>query len=113
MINKLLKKGGYTLNVIDLRDHFSIKNNPFRFYKYEKKEWDKLTQSTIFYTNRLRFTEYLSKFKQNGFKIIDYKTIKNSKNISSSSISSDFIKFNPTELKTESIILLCKKIGGI
>ena len=56
------------LHVIDLRDHVNPRN-PFGFYRYSEEEWRKLTNRTIFYTNRLRTKDYIDLLLKNNFSV--------------------------------------------
>jgi len=70
-LSNVMKKGGLMYHSIDLRDHYNF-NNPFLFYKYSKKTWEKyLTKEGISYTNRIRYNEYLKLFRKYEFKIIN------------------------------------------
>ncbi|MFA6551798.1 MAG: class I SAM-dependent methyltransferase [Patescibacteria group bacterium] len=66
--NRYLPVGGLMIHDIDLRDHINVAS-PYNFYKYDEAEWNKLTQGSIFYTNRLRLSDYLNIFTKHNFKI--------------------------------------------
>ncbi|MBD3363267.1 methyltransferase domain-containing protein [Candidatus Dojkabacteria bacterium] len=68
-----LKNGGYMIHRVDLRDHINVAN-PFNFYKYSTPEWEKTTKGSIFYTNRLRVSDYLKIIKKNKLILIDMVT---------------------------------------
>lgn len=69
-LSKILKNDGLMYHSIDLRDHYNF-NNPFLFYKYSKRTWEKyLAKEGISYTNRVRYNEYIKLFKKHGFKIL-------------------------------------------
>jgi 2-polyprenyl-3-methyl-5-hydroxy-6-metoxy-1,4-benzoquinol methylase len=99
-ISKYLKKGGYMIHEIDLRDHVNILN-PCNFFRYEENDWDKLTKDTIFYTNRLRASDYKREFEKNGLKEI-YSSPRIEKRALPSNlpISKDFQKYVKTDLST-------------
>lgn len=70
-LSKVMKKGGLMYHSIDLRDHYNF-NNPFLFYKYSKKTWERyLTKEGVSYTNRIRYTQFMNLFKKWGFKVIN------------------------------------------
>jgi len=73
-LTKVIKKGGLIYHSINLRDHYNF-NNPFLFYKYSKKTWEKyLTKEGVSYTNRLRYRDFMKLFKKYGFKVLNEDT---------------------------------------
>jgi hypothetical protein len=60
------------IHEIDLRDHVNVLN-PLNFYKYSEEEWEKLTRDSIFYTNRLRATDYIILLKKNNLKVMNIR----------------------------------------
>ncbi len=67
---RILKQGGTALHSIDLRDHYNF-SNPFLFYKYSDKIWNKyLTKLGISYTNRVRYNDFIKMFTDAGFSIL-------------------------------------------
>ncbi len=66
---KYLKKNGLMIHQIDFRNHLNFEN-PFDFYKYSNKKWELLIKNSIFYTNRLRVSDFEELFKKNNFKIL-------------------------------------------
>jgi len=57
------------IHQIDFRNHLNFEN-PFDFYKYSNKKWELLIKNSIFYTNRLRVSDFEELFKKNNFKIL-------------------------------------------
>jgi len=110
-INSLLVTGGYAIHAIDLRDHFNF-DNPFNFYKYPEKEWNKLTKGTIMYTNRLRAKDFIELFKKNGFKLVYIKENIQQDKINNLKISDFFSKYSQKELSVEDIQVIYKKTRG-
>ncbi|MFA5024712.1 MAG: methyltransferase domain-containing protein [Patescibacteria group bacterium] len=76
-MNLVLNDGGIMVHEIDFRDHTNF-NRPLANLKYTDEEWDKLTKDTIFYTNRLKLSDYIEIFQRNNFEIIDIKAEINS-----------------------------------
>ncbi|MDD4353779.1 MAG: methyltransferase domain-containing protein, partial [Candidatus Nanoarchaeia archaeon] len=75
-LSSVMKKSGLMYHSIDLRDHYNF-NNPFLFYKYSKKTWEKyLTKEGVSYTNRIRYTGFMKLFEEYGFEVINEKTQK-------------------------------------
>ena len=64
---RVLKPGSITSHQIDLKDHLSYSLNNLRFSPII---WEsRFFQNLDFYTNRLRFSEYVSIFESVGFKV--------------------------------------------
>jgi len=102
-----LKKGGIMIHEIDLRDHFNLKD-PFDFYRYSEKEWEKLTRGSIFYTNRLRSSDFARIFIRNHFRIVS-RDIFQKKNLPKN-INSELKKYQKEDLLDTSVVLVLKKI---
>ena len=104
---KYLKKEGVMIHEIDLRDHVNIKGNPFNFYKYSQEKWDKLTKGTIFYTNRLRVSDFDKIFKKNKLKIINIKTKKTNL---PKVVNKEFIsRYSQKDLEVDFLLLILRK----
>jgi SAM-dependent methyltransferase len=75
--NKILKKNGLFINVIDYSDHFSHSDksiSAINFLQYSDKEWNRYADNRYMYMNRLRHDDYLSLFSSNGHSILDVET---------------------------------------
>jgi 2-polyprenyl-3-methyl-5-hydroxy-6-metoxy-1,4-benzoquinol methylase len=107
-ISKYLKKDGYMIQEIDLRDHINVLN-PFNFFRYEESVWDKLTKGTIFYTNRLRASDYKREFEKNGLKEIYCKSTIEKALPKKLLISKDFQKYTKADLSTTIIFSILVK----
>ena len=71
-ISMLLKKGGYTIHQVDLRDHFYIREKCYlNFLRYSPKFWKFFGD-----TNRCRISEYINLFEKYNFEIIAIKSKK-------------------------------------
>ncbi|MFH1590555.1 MAG: methyltransferase domain-containing protein [archaeon] len=102
----LLKKGGIIYHQIALDDHFSP-DYPFDFYSYSTETWEKMTGESIFYTNRLRASDFLSLFRKTGFKILS-KTLL-TKDINNDKIHDCFSKFSSEDLSVYALHVVLKK----
>ena len=70
-MSDLLREGGMAFHAVDLKDKFHFFGNPFLFYKYSDRVWDRfLTEESVTYTNRLRYREYVDLFAANGFELV-------------------------------------------
>ena len=70
-MHTMLRDGGMAFHIVDLKDKFHFFGNPFLFYRYSDRVWDRfLTEESVTYTNRLRYREYVDLFAANGFEIV-------------------------------------------
>ena len=65
-ISRVTKKGGMGIHEIDLRDHF-FQSTPLRLLQYPDWLWNLMGWYRPGYTNRLRFSDFLSLFNSVGF----------------------------------------------
>lgn len=108
-MNLFLKQDGVMVHNIDLRDHFNM-NFPTNFYKYSDYEWTKLVYNTYFYTNRLRFSDYLGELKINNFEIISIKKNVRKDSTKQITIHPEFKnKYDIADLETMSCTLVVRK----
>jgi SAM-dependent methyltransferase len=104
---RILKPGGFLYHNIDLRDHYNF-NSPFLFYKYDNHIWQTyLTREGVSYTNRLRFDDFIRLFKENGFEIIHFQTIKQECDINT--LSPEYKTKDIDSLQTTGLSILLKK----
>lgn len=68
-LSRISKPNSIHIHYIDFRDCFSGKKNNL-FFKEEFWE-SKIILNSGFYTNRIQLSEFLKKFKLNGFKVLD------------------------------------------
>ena len=76
-IGLLLKGGGVTSHVIDLRDHRFGDADPLHFLRYSDREWLFLTRYRSAFSNRLRLRDYVRELRKAGFKAIKVRKMKN------------------------------------
>ena len=68
-IKRILKPTGIVSHKVDLKDHLSSSLNNLRF---SENIWEsKFMSSSGFYTNRLRYDQMISIFKDSGFKVVN------------------------------------------
>jgi SAM-dependent methyltransferase len=66
-IHRILKPEGCSTHVIDLKDHLQSSLNSLRF---NEEFWESpFVSNSGFYTNRLRFNDYMSLFSTSGFQV--------------------------------------------
>lgn len=103
-LNEIMEKKGLMYHKIDMRDHYNF-NNPFLFYKYSNKTWNKyLTKEGISYTNRLRYNDFRQLFSKYKFKIV--KEVKRRFSLKSKKIH---IKFQNKDLDIGILKILVRK----
>ena len=71
-IARLLKPGGVTGHVIDMRDHRDF-DDPFDFLRYPDWLWKLATNRRPFYTNRWRLYDFEDAFRRAGLDIVDVR----------------------------------------
>ena len=92
-LSRISKFNAIQIHYIDFRDCFSGGMNNLRF---DDKFWEsKLVFESGFYTNRISYFQWLDKFKDNGFSILDVKNSKFNKDpIKSKDISNSIYRKN-------------------
>ncbi len=65
---RVTRKGGIGIHEVDLRDHF-FQQTPLRLLQYPDWLWNLMAWNRPGYTNRLRFSDYMKHFDDEGFKI--------------------------------------------
>lgn len=105
---KYLKTGGLMIHEIDLKDHINAAN-PFNFYKYGQKEWDDLAGRTIFYSNRLRWADYLKIFNELNFKVEFLETQRKALP-ANLKISKEFFGYKKEELEIVQAFVILRKL---
>jgi len=76
-IFRILKPGGFSLQIIDIGDHLHWLDTKFtnrkEYLKFSDKTWTKYFDSNLKYINRIQASQWLSLFENSGFKLI-YKS---------------------------------------
>ena len=106
-ISRLLKQNGIVSHKIDLKDHLSNSLNNLRF---SESIWESnLMRNSGFYTNRIRYNEMITIFKQLGFKILKTEIQKWKRiPIPKEKLSSKFKKLTEEELRISGFHILLK-----
>ncbi len=106
---RYVKTGGIMLHEIDLRDHINV-SSPHHFLKYSEREWNALTEGTIFYTNRLRAPDFMREFAKCGLQTLLLEEEKAPLPLNLK-IADEFSAYAPEELETTRITCILKKNG--
>lgn len=114
--NRILKNGGISINYIDLVDHFAytdyhVVDNSivFNCLKYSKWLWNLMTWNRGMYVNRLRYSQWLEIFKENGFEIIHVERT-NNKYVENNYKNISYLKnLEPEDASTMQVLIVCKK----
>lgn len=67
---RILKPDGTALHFIDCSDHFQHQDSSIskiHFLRFSEKEWDQIAGNEFAYCNRLRASDYIHLFRQQGF----------------------------------------------
>jgi 2-polyprenyl-3-methyl-5-hydroxy-6-metoxy-1,4-benzoquinol methylase len=111
-MNHVLAPGGYAFHQIDFKDHFNGKHLPFNFYKYSNTQWEAATRNTIFYTNRLRYSDWKHFFQNNGFQIINLHKYHKENPTFPKKIASDFRSYGRDDLEVRAMDILVQKVSS-
>jgi len=71
--NRIIKKGGLFINLIDYSDHFSHSDrsiSSINFLQFSVDKWNKIAGNRFMYMNRLRVDDYHDLFKEMKHKIL-------------------------------------------
>ena len=105
---KILKPNGIIAHQIDFRDHICF-NRPLNNLKYSEKQWNNISRGTIFYTNRLKLSNYMRLFKKFNLHIISvnkqFFNVAYSKNFK---IHSEFNDLTQEDLALKGAFILLK-----
>lgn len=69
---RILKPNGMAVHFVDMSDHFQHTDQTIsriNFLRYSESEWNRIAGNEFAYCNRLRVSDYLSKWKEMGFRI--------------------------------------------
>lgn len=69
---RILKPNGMGTHFIDLSDHFQHTDQTIsriNFLQYSESEWNRIAGNEFAYCNRLRVSDYLSKWEEMGFEL--------------------------------------------
>jgi SAM-dependent methyltransferase len=70
-ISRVLRRGGVTTHVIDLRDHSDQRDNdPLHFLRYRNWQWRLATSNRPGHPNRWRASDLLDAFRRSGLEIV-------------------------------------------
>lgn len=104
---KYLKKGGIMFHGIDFKDHVNPLN-PFGYYKFSTEKWGKLTKNSIFYTNRLRLSDFVALCEKHS--IPHSQHILETSSLENNHIDQCFLdKYTSNELKICEAVLVARK----
>jgi len=110
-IIRILKPGGYSVQIIDIGDHYHYldkKNTHFKEYlRISNKLWELYFKNNIHYINRLQSSEWLELFKNSGFKLIYKQQLYT--DIDSLKISKEYKSFTNDDLKCHQLIVVHQK----
>ena len=104
---RYLKPEGLMFHEIDLRDHLNVAN-PHHFLKYTETQWRRLTENSIFYTNRLRSQDFKEAFVGAGLKLVhlDETQVPLPKDLP---VVEEFRRYRPADLQTTVLIAILQK----
>jgi len=107
-LKSYLKNSGLMIHEIDLKDHINAAN-PFSFYKYSQKEWNSFASQTIFYSNRLRWADYLKIFNELNFGV-EFLETRTKALPSNLKIDEAFSGYKKEELEIVQVFVILRKL---
>ena len=110
-ILRILKPGGYSVQIIDMGDHYHYldnKNTHLKEYlRINSKLWELYFNNNIQYINRLQSSEWLELFKNSGFKLIYKQQLYT--DIDSLKIGKEYINFKKNDIECHQLIVVHQK----
>jgi hypothetical protein len=108
-MTKMLNDGGFMIHEIDFRDHVYF-DKPLINLGFSEKKWNEITSKSIFYTNRLKLSQFIKLFKQNNLEVIYInKNFINPNNIKNVIIHPELSELQQSDLILCSARILVKK----
>jgi SAM-dependent methyltransferase len=76
-MERVLKPGGISCHIIDLRDHTTFENGKdwLRFLKYTNAQWNLMTGHRTTWSNRVRASQWEKAFQEGGLCLIDKRVV--------------------------------------
>ncbi len=110
-IHRILKQGGVCSHTVDLKDHLAYGLNNLRF---SERIWESdFMVKSGFYTNRIRFSDMVKRFKNAGFKVQILDTYRwESLPVAKKKMYSDFSELSDEELLVSEFDVILKKINS-
>ncbi len=110
-IYRTLKPGGYSVQIIDLGDHYHYllneKHSSIKEYlRFSQKRWKLLYENKIQYINKIQFSEWKKIFEIEGFKEIYCKPYFAKVNVV---IHSDYKNLNENDIKCYMLSIVHRK----
>ena len=112
---RVLKPDGLLVHHIDPSDHFSHDDDSIpavNFLRFTDEEWHRWAGNRFMYQNRLRFSEYVSLFEQQGARIlrvegrVDERSVKALRE--GLALADKFVGLEPNELATTELSIMAQ-----
>lgn len=111
-MNRILKPGGYSIQIIDIGDHYHYLDRRGTHHKqylvYSEKLWKRWFENTLTYINRVQASEWLQLFEEAGFELVHQEKLY--VEIDSLDIASDYRKYSPDDLTCHQMVTVHRKI---
>jgi hypothetical protein len=108
---KILKPGGYSIQIIDIGDHYTYldKRGTHRkqYLQYSNKWWTFYYNNQLSYVNRLQASDWLELFDKAGFELIFKEEVH--ADIEDFKVAKDFEKYSKNDLKCHQLVVVHKK----
>lgn len=114
---RVLSQRGALISTIGLHDHFYAIDktiSKINFLKFNKLSWHILAGNKFMYHNRLRSSDFIKLFMDNGFKIIDKEEEIDQKSLSQLKdgfkLNKNYKKYSKEDLSVTKLVLVCSVI---
>jgi len=111
---RILKPGGYSVQMIDIADHYHyldpINTNSKEYLRFSDRLWRRYFQNSIHYINRLQVPEWLDLFKNARFQLIHHERLDS--DIGPLRVSKDYKRFTAEDLRCHQLIIVHQKPLG-
>jgi SAM-dependent methyltransferase len=110
-INRILKPGGYSAQIIDMGDHYHYldkKGTHVKEYlKFSNSLWNFYFDNQIQYINRVQLSEWLGLFEQVGFNLVYKKEI--AADLETLKVHSDYSAYSKKDLECIRLLVVHQK----
>ena len=108
---KILKPGGYSVQIIDVGDHYFYLdrngNHHKQYLQYSNKWWELYYSNKLSYINRVQASEWLELFENAGFELVSKEAFY--VDIENLMIAEDFKKYSQDDLKCHQLVMVHRK----
>ena len=110
-MHKILKPGGFSVQIIDIGDHYHYlahENTHIKQYlSFSNKTWKRYFDNQLFYINRLQASEWLDLFEKAGFELVHKKIL--TSELDNLKVHDDFKYYSIEDQKCHQLVVVHRK----